>query len=70
MADIEDRMRQQEEKAAALAEEAKHQELMDEMKPLALSGSAVIVSKTSDAPLSNPMVPSAVEPPLVSKSGE
>ena len=46
---------QQEEKAA-LAEEAKRQELMDEMKPLALSGPSVIVSKT--------------EMPLVSKLGE
>jgi len=56
-----------------LADEAKHQGLMDEMKPLALSGPADIVSKTSDAPLSkakDPIVPFSVETPLVSKRCE
>ena len=60
---------QQEEKA----EEAKHQGLMDEMKPLALSGPAVIVSKTSDAPLfkaTDPILPLSVETPLIAKRGE
>jgi hypothetical protein len=64
---------QQEEKAA-LAAEAKHQQgLLDEMKPLALSGPAVVVSKTSDAPLSkatDPIVPLSVETPLIAKRGE
>ena len=65
--------RQEEEKAALAAEAKRQQGLMDEMKPLPLSGPAIIVSKTSDAPLAkstDPIVPLSVETPLDAKPGE